>query len=53
MINFQPCEVVDRGSVTQPHIVENLNKLWVQAVLYFLRNINKSYYGASLVPMQF
>ena len=27
MINFQPLEVVDRGSETQPQVVENLNKL--------------------------
>ena len=27
MSNFQPLEVVDRGSYTQPRVVENLNKL--------------------------
>ena len=27
MSNFQPLEVVDRGSETQPQVVENLNKL--------------------------
>ena len=27
MSNFQPPEVVDRGSETQPQVVENLNKL--------------------------
>ena len=27
MRNFQPLEVVDRGSETQPQVVENLNKL--------------------------
>ena len=26
-INFQPLVVVDRGSETQPQVVENLNKL--------------------------
>ena len=26
MSNFQPLEVVDRGSGTQPQVVENLNK---------------------------
>ena len=26
MSNFQPLEVVDRGSETQPQVVENLNK---------------------------
>ena len=26
MTNFQPFEVVDRGSETQPQVVENLNK---------------------------
>ena len=26
MSNFQPLEVVDCGSVTQPQVVENLNK---------------------------
>ena len=29
MSNFQPLEVVDRGSETQPQVVENLNKyIW-------------------------
>ena len=27
MSNFQPLEVVDRGSETQPQVVKNLNKL--------------------------
>ena len=27
MSNFQPLEVVDRGSKTQPRVAENLNKL--------------------------
>ena len=27
MGNFPPLEVVDRGSETQPQVVENLNKL--------------------------
>ena len=27
MSNFQPLEVVDRGSETQPQVVENLKKL--------------------------
>ena len=27
MSHFQPLEVVDRGSETQPQLVENLNKL--------------------------
>ena len=27
MSNFQPLEVVDRGSETQPQVVEMLNKL--------------------------
>ena len=27
MSNFEPLEVVDRGSETQPQVVENLNKL--------------------------
>ena len=27
MSNFQPLEVVDRGSETQPQVGENLNKL--------------------------
>ena len=27
MSNFQPLEVVDRGSETQPQVVENLNKI--------------------------
>ena len=27
MSNFQPLEVEDRGSETQPQVVENLNKL--------------------------
>ena len=27
MSNFQPLEVVDRGSETQPKVVENLNTL--------------------------
>ena len=27
MNNFQPLEVVDRGSETQPQVVGNLNKL--------------------------
>ena len=27
MTNFQPLEVVNRGSETQPQVVENLNKL--------------------------
>ena len=27
MSNFQSLEVVDRGSKTQPRVVENLNKL--------------------------
>ena len=26
MSDFQPLEVVDRGSETQPQVVENLNK---------------------------
>ena len=30
MSNFQPLEVVDRGSETQPQVVENLNKLTLQ-----------------------
>ena len=30
MSNFQPLEVVDRGSETQPQVVENLNKLTQQ-----------------------
>ena len=27
MSNFQPLEIVDRGSETQPQVVENLNRL--------------------------
>ena len=27
MTNFQPLDVVDRGSETQPQVVKNLNKL--------------------------
>ena len=27
MSNFAPLEVVDRGSETQPEVVENLNKI--------------------------
>ena len=30
MSNFQPLEVVDRGSETQPQVVENLNKFTKQ-----------------------
>ena len=30
MVNFQPLEVVDRDSETQPQVVENLNKLTEQ-----------------------
>ena len=30
MSNFHPLEVVDRGSETQPSVVENLNKLFQQ-----------------------
>ena len=30
MGNFQPFEVVDRGSETQPQVVENLNKFTLQ-----------------------
>ena len=30
MSNFQPLEVVDRGSETQPRVVENLNKFTQQ-----------------------
>ena len=30
MGNFQPLEVVDRGSETQPQVIENLNKLTLQ-----------------------
>ena len=30
MNNFQPLGVVDRGSETQPHVVENLNILTQQ-----------------------
>ena len=30
MSNFQPLEVVDRGSETQPQVVEILNKLNLQ-----------------------
>ena len=30
MSNFQPLEVVDRGSETQPQVVENVNKLTQQ-----------------------
>ena len=30
MSNFQPLEVVDRGSDPQPQVVENLNKLTEQ-----------------------
>ena len=30
MSNFQPLEVVDRGSETQPQVVANLNKLTEQ-----------------------
>ena len=30
MSNFQPLEVVNRGSETQPQVVENLNKLTEQ-----------------------
>ena len=30
MSDFQPLEVVDRGSETQPQVVENLNKLTQQ-----------------------
>ena len=30
MDNFQPLEVVDRGSETQPQVVENLNKFTQQ-----------------------
>ena len=32
--NFQPLEVVDRGSETQPPVVENLNKLTLQDESY-------------------
>ena len=30
MSNFQPLEVEDRGSETQPQVVENFNKLTEQ-----------------------
>ena len=30
MSNFQPLKVVDRGSETQPRVVENLNKFTQQ-----------------------
>ena len=30
MSNFHPLVIVDRGSQTQPHVVENLNKLTEQ-----------------------
>ena len=30
MNNFQPFEVVDRGSETQPRVAENLNQLIYQ-----------------------
>ena len=30
MTNFPPLEVVDRGSETQPQVVENLNKFTQQ-----------------------
>ena len=30
MSNLQPLDVVDRGSETQPQVVENLNKLTQQ-----------------------
>ena len=30
MSNFQPLEVVDRGSETQPQVVENSNKFTQQ-----------------------
>ena len=31
MSNFQPLEIVDRGSETQARVVENLNKLRIRA----------------------
>ena len=34
MSNFQPLEVVDRGSETQPQVGENLNKLTWQDKSY-------------------
>ena len=37
MSNFQPLEVVDHGSETQPQVAENLNKLTQQ---------NKDYWSA-------
>ena len=33
MSNFHPLGVVDRRSKTQPHVVENLNKLTQQDVI--------------------
>ena len=30
MSNFQPLEVVDRGSETQPQVIENLDELTYQ-----------------------
>ena len=40
MSNFQPLEVVDRGSETQPQVVENLNKLtW--SLLLAMKRVSK------------
>ena len=36
MSNFQPLEVVDRGSETQPQLVENLNKFTLSASFEYL-----------------
>ena len=34
MSNFQPLEVVDRGSETQPQVGENLNKIISKKSIY-------------------
>ena len=39
MSNFQTLEVVDRGSETQPQVVENLNKLRVHKNSLMEKNV--------------
>ena len=39
MSNFQPVEVLDRGSETQPQVVENLNKFKRVKNIIFLNTI--------------
>ena len=39
MSNFQPLEVVDRGSETQPQVVENLNGLSRIRDMLFIRTL--------------